>query len=730
MGEDVAIKAIGAEPATSQGGQLRVLKHDDLFAVFDARGDFHGALHAVGPSMGADGLFQDDTRILSRLVLRLQGSAPELLSSDIGRDNVVFTAHLANPLFQDRNNRLVPRAEIYLLRRRLLWQRKLYEALRVKNYASEPVAFDLSFDADADFRDVFEIRGMTRTHRGQAFEPCSEGNCLLLSYRGLDGQTRTTSITFSAPVAIRDRRIVLPLELKPGATRHILMAIASDGATEQPSRDAFFNALKKGKREARHHIRALNRLETSNAAFDAWAERAAADLSLLVTDLETGPYPYAGIPWFSVPFGRDAVVTALQVLWIHPELARGVLAFLSALQAAESSAFHDAEPGKIMHETRRGEMAALSEVPFGRYYGGADTTPLFVLLAGEYLKRTNDVAFCRKVWPAVRAALEWIDRFGDSDGDGFVEYSRGAAGGLQNQGWKDSDTSIFHADGSLAQGPIAVVEVQAYVVAAKRAAARLAGAVGETDLAAKLTEQADRLQAKINAHFWSESLGTYALALDGDKRPCTVRSSNAGHVLFCGAADPERAARVGHGLMRRNLFSGWGVRTIARDASLYNPMSYHNGTVWPHDCSIVAAGLARYGMSEAASRIFTGLFDAACHFPHFRLPELFCGFPRHAGEGPVAYPSACTPQAWASGAVFLLLQASLGIDIDAGKGVVAVRGPYLPEWLERVAVKDLLIGQGRATLHFRRGADGVEVGITEIQGAIRLMAGSAGNSAC
>jgi glycogen debranching enzyme len=721
MGEDVAIKAVGAEPATHQGGQLRVLKHDDLFAVFDASGDFHGALHAVGPSTGADGLFQDDTRILSRLVLRLQGRAPELLSSDIGRDNVVFTVHLANTLFQDRNNRLVPRAEVYLLRRRLLWRRKLYEALRLKNYASEPVAFDLSFDADADFRDVFEIRGMTRAHRGQAFEPCSEGNCLLLSYRGLDGQTRTTSITFSAPVAIRGRCIVLPVELKPGATRHILMTIASDGGTEQPSRGAFFNALKKRKREARHHIRALNRLETSNAAFDAWAERAAADLSLLVTDLETGPYPYAGIPWFSVPFGRDAVVTALQVLWIHPQLARGVLAFLSALQAAESSAFHDAEPGKIMHETRRGEMAALSEVPFGRYYGGADTTPLFVLLAGEYLKRTNDVEFCRKVWPAVCAALEWIDRFGDSDGDGFVEYSRGAAGGLQNQGWKDSNTSIFHADGTLARGPIAVVEVQAYVVAAKRAAARLADAVGETDLAAKLVEQADRLQAKINTHFWSESIGTYALALDGDKRACVVRSSNAGHVLFCGAADREKAARVGHELMRCNLFSGWGVRTIARDASLYNPMSYHNGTIWPHDCSIVASGLARYGMSEAAGRIFTGLFDAACHFPHFRLPELFCGFPRHAGEGPVAYPSACTPQAWASGAVFLLLQASLGIDIDAEKGLVAVRGAYLPEWLDRIAVKDLLIGGSRATVHFRRGADGVEVGLSDVDGNIRLL---------
>jgi glycogen debranching enzyme len=720
MGKDAAAIAVDvAEPSTGQGS-LHVLKHDDLFAVFDGRGDFHGDLHPVGPSMGADGLFQDDTRILSKLVLRIQAQMPELLSGDIGRDNVVFTAHLTNPAFQDRRNRLIPRGAIYLLRRRLLWERKLYEAVLVTSFDAEPVVFDLTLDADADFRDVFEIRGTTRAKRGQSYEPCSDGNCLTLSYHGLDGEVRKTAINFSAPVAIRNQRIVLPIELKPGASRHILMTISSDGDTAHPSRPDFFAALKKSKRAARHHIRALNRLETSNASFDAWAERAASDLSLLVTDLDTGPYPYAGIPWFSVPFGRDAVVTALQVLWINPALARGVLAYLSNLQAAESSSFQDAEPGKIMHETRKGEMARLREVPFGRYYGGADTTPLFVMLAGAYLKRTNDVEFCRTVWPAVRAALDWIDSFGDADRDGFLEYSRGETGGLQNQGWKDSSNSVFHSDGSLAKGAIALIEVQAYVVAAKRAAADIAAAIGESDVAERLAGQADRLQGTIDARFWSEELGTYVLALDGEKQPCAVRTSNAGHVLYCGVAEPEKAARVGRNLMSRDLFSGWGVRTVAADASLYNPMSYHNGTVWPHDCSLVAAGLARYGMSESAARIFTGLFQAACRFLDFRLPELFCGFPRHAGEGPVTYPSACTPQAWASGAVFLLLQASLGLNIDAAAGVIGVKAPYLPDWLDRVTVRDLAIGEARATLHFRREKEGVEVGLSDVQGDLRL----------
>jgi glycogen debranching enzyme len=721
MGDDLAAEIVELEAfAPALGGPLLVLKHDDLFAVFDTRGDFYGDLHAVGPSMGADGLFQDDTRILSKLILRVQGKVPELLSGEIGRDNVVFTAHLINSAFRDRNNMLIPRAQIYLLRRRLLWKRKLYEALLVKSFAVEPTAFDLTLDADADFRDVFEIRGLTRARRGKAFEPCPEGDCLTFSYHGLDGHVRKTTIAFSAPVAIRGQSIVLPVELKPGASRHVLMTIASDGDISRPSRAGFFAALKKSKRQAWHHISALNPLETSNTAFDAWAHRAAADISLLVTELETGPYPYAGIPWFSVPFGRDAVVTALQVLWINPSLARGVLGYLSALQAAESSAFHDAEPGKIMHETRKGEMAALREVPFGRYYGGADTTPLFVLLAGAYLKRTNDVKFCCTVWPAIRAALDWIDRFGDADRDGFLEYRCGASGGLQNQGWKDSDNSIFHRDGSLAKGAIALVEVQAYVAAAKRAASEIALAVGEPDYAAALVMQADRLQEAINSRFWCEEIGTYALALDGEKRPCAIRTSNAGHVLYCGVADHKKARLVGRDLMTQDLFSGWGVRTVATDASLYNPMSYHNGTVWPHDCSIVAAGLARYGMSKGAGRIFTGLFQAACHFPDFRLPELFCGFRRHAGEGPVAYPSACTPQAWASGAVFLMLEATLGIEINARTGVVSVKEPYLPDWLERVTVKDLAISGGRATLQFRRQKDGVEVGFTELEGDLHL----------
>lgn len=718
--EDVAAAVELAEPALLYGEPLHVLKNDDLFAVFNASGDFRGLLHHVGPSTGADGLFQDDTRILSRLTLRIADTVPQLLGGTIGRDNVLFTAHLTNKKFQDRAGRIIATAQITIHRRRLLWQRRLYETLQVQNFSHVPMAADLSFEVDADFRDVFEIRGMSRLRRGELLPPRIEGNSLTLSYRGLDGQVRQTTISFSVPVEIQGQRIRIPIDLAPGQSGNVIMTVSSGGDVMRPDRGAFLRALKGSKRTARRAIRDLKPIATSNAEFEAWLQRAAADLSLLMTEVETGPYPYAGIPWFSAPFGRDAVVTALQVLWVDPSVARGVLAYLSSLQAAERSDFHDSEPGKIVHEIRKGEMAALREVPFGRYYGGVDTTPLFVMLAGAYLKRTDDVAFAKRIWPSVLAALDWMASFGDIDGDGFIEYRRGAEGGLTNQGWKDSKDSVFHADGQLAQGAIAMVEVQAYAIAAKRAAARIASAISEMVLAERFEQQANELQAHVEKRFWCEPIGTYALALDGAKRPCRVRTSNAGHVLFCGAASEERAARVARGLMAPELFSGWGVRTVAVGESRYNPMSYHNGTVWPHDCSIVAAGLAHYGMKESAGRILTGLFDAVSRLPEFRMPELFCGFPRRAGEVPVSFPSACTPQAWASGAVFLMLQACLGIEIDAAAKLVQVRSPYLPKWLDHVIVKDLCVGDGHASLDFQRTEDCVGVSMSGVKGGVRL----------
>jgi glycogen debranching enzyme len=385
---------------------------------------------------------------------------------------------------------------------------------------------------------------------------------------------------------------------------------------------------------------------------------------MMTTMLPTGPYPYAGVPWFNTPFGRDGLITALECLWLQPELARGVLAYLASTQATEVIPEQDAEPGKILHETRNGEMAALGEMPFARYYGSVDATPLFVHLAVEYYKRTGDRKFVECIWPNVEAALHWMHRYGDRDGDGFLEYSCECHDGLVHQGWKDSDDAIFHADGSLARGPIAVCEVQGYAYAAWRAGAALAADFGRVEQAKDFAKRAETLRVRFDNAFWWDEAGTYALALDGDKRPCQVRASNAGQCLFSGIAFPERAIGLAQTLLARESFSGWGVRTLATSGPRYNPMGYHNGGVWPHDNALIACGLAQYGMAEEASRIFTGLFDTAMYLDLHRVPELFCGFPRDPGEGPVLYPVACAPQAWSAASIFLLFQASLGLTID------------------------------------------------------------------
>ena len=370
--------------------------------------------------------------------------------------------------------------------------------------------------------------------------------------------------------------------------------------------------------------------------------QSAADLAMLMTDTPQGSYPYAGIPWYSTTFGRDGLVTALQMLWWRPDMARGVLQRLAAYQAKTTDPLANSEPGKILHEMRRGEMAALREVPFGLYYGSVDSTPLFVLLAGLYAERTGDDATIAVLWPAIEAALNWIDGPGDPDRDGFVEYKRATEQGLANQGWKDSHDAIFHADGQLAEGDIALAEVQGYVYAAKRQTARMARRLGREAFALKLDAEATRLAERFEAAFWCPEIETYALALDGAKNPCRVRTSNAGQVLFSGIAGSDRAACVAAGLMQPKFKVGEFPHGERR--TRYNPMSYHNGSVWPHDNALIALGLARYGAKRSIETLFEGLFSAATYMDLGRLPELFCGFKRQRGYGSTLYPVACLPR--------------------------------------------------------------------------------------
>ena len=459
----------------------------------------------------------------------------------------------------------------------------------------------------------------------------------------------------------------------------------------------------------------------SREAFSSLLRRARADLDMLVSETGHGLYPYAGIPWFSVPFGRDGIITALQCLWLDPELARGTLNYLAATQATELLPAQDAEPGKILHETRKGEMASLGEVPFAKYYGSVDSTPLFIVLAASYAARTGDYELIRRLWPNIRAAASWMERYGDIDHDGFIEYDRKSVNGLINQGWKDSSDAIFHADGRLAAAPIALCEVQGYAYAAWYGASQLAAVLGYDSLERKWLEKAETLQRRFEDSFWCEEIGTYAMALDGNKEPCRVRSSNAGQALFSGIAAPERASRVAATLLDPSSFAGWGIRTIAEGEARYNPMSYHNGSIWPHDNGLIAMGMARYDCREPLERILTALFEASTFVDHYRLPELFCGFPPRAGQGPTLYPVACLPQAWASASVFAVLGAMLGISFDPAAGVVCFTRPALPAWLDELRIDRLRLGDATVDILFRRHLNDVSLNVLRKDGRVDVL---------
>jgi glycogen debranching enzyme len=668
------------------------LKYNEAFLVADALGDITG---------DADGFFYNDTRLLSRFDFTIGDASPSLLSSGLTEDNVFFRANVTNRPLPELGGSRTPEGVIHVERTRLLWAVRLYERIVLTNYGMQDVPAPLRFEFASDFADIFEVRGHTRLEHGRMLAPRLDDNAVTHAHEGLDRETRACVIAFSQPPArLTAERAEFTLVLPRRGRIELYVEVGAEPAPI-PDRRRFRSAAAQARIAMRCKRRRGAALHVPPGPFRMWVEKARADLALLTTDLATGPYPYAGIPWFSTPFGRDGIVTALQMLWLDPSLARGVLEFLAQNQSQRTSAFDDAAPGKIMHETRAGELAAIGEVPFRRYYGGVDTTPLFVVLAGAYARRTADFEFVEHLWPMLEAAMAWIDDVGDANRDGFVDYARMTSKGLVNQGWKDSSDSVFHADGTMAVPPIALVEVQGYVYAARQAMAWLADRRGDTERSQLLRRRARALRAAVAKRFWLSDLGCYAIAIDGTGKPCRVRTSNPGHLLYTGLPSAQRAARVTELLLSTMFDSGWGVRTLGNGEPRFNPMSYHNGSVWPHDTALCAAGMASYGHRDAAARLLSELFGAAVHFG-MRLPELYCGFPRSIGEPPVGYPVACLPQAWSSGAPFMLLQACLGVSIDSLAGVLRIDRPELPGELEHVSLHGLMVRNAKVDIAFER----------------------------
>ncbi len=682
--------------------RARVLKYGRLFFVFDRLGDVQTS------GLGEEGLFYDGTRHLSELSLSLWNARPLLLSSTVATNNFLFTADLANLDVFREEQIAIHRGALHVVRSRFLWRDSCFEKILLVNHGLDEMEVPLRIGFDADFADVFEVRGTQRERRGRRLDDQISDSAIILSYEGLDRVVRQTSIRSDlTPVRRSSTDLEFELTLRP--KERILLHFEVSCEPEKLNFVGYTEAFSSASSELTAVAGEFAQITSSNSRFSDWIARSMSDLQMMMAGNPERNYPYAGVPWFSTVFGRDGIITALQTLWLNPEVAKGVLDYLAFSQADRSDPVADSEPGKILHEMRRSEMAATGEVPFARYYGSVDATPLFIMLAGAYFDRTGDRPFLERLWPHIERALHWIDRYGDVDGDGFVEYARQSSKGLVQQGWKDSNDSVFHADGKIAEPPIALCEVQGYVYAAKLAAARLSRVLGDVNRCCELEVQAETLRTHFEEQFWCDDLGTYALALDGRKRPCRVRASNAGHCLYTGIASPERGRRVAETLLEADFFTGWGIRTLAKTEVRYNPLSYHNGSVWPHDNSMIASGMAKYGRKKLAGQVLLALLDLSSEVDLRRLPELFCGLKRRPAEGPTLYPVACSPQAWAAAAPFLILEACLGISVQPERDRIIFDRPFLPEGMTHLFIRNLRCGDMVADLLLERRNDSVLV---------------------
>lgn len=688
-----------------------VLKHDRLFLLVDRHGN------VAPPGQCGLGLFHDDTRILSHYVFGV-----------VGGDCVPLSAQLPSPYHALVDLAVTDRAfggdswdpkNVIHIRRELVLEDRLVERITLTSYLPRPVQCRARLELGCDFADIFEVRGWKRVERGQFFAPEPREAALVFSYRGRDGALVRSHVEFHEPPTELDARHAgWTLRLEPGAQRTLEWAI---GPGEPPTPAAPRPAIdERRQRLAAEYQRWRTRCaswRTDVAEFNVTLAQAVDDLRALYTHIDGAEIITAGIPWYSTAFGRDAIIASLQTLPLNPGIAVDTLRYLARHQGTKEDPYTEEQPGKIMHELRRGELARAGEVPHLPYYGTVDATPLWLVLLHETWRWLGDGTLVRSLLPHAERALAWIDRYGDLDGDGFVEYARTSEKGLVNQGWKDSGDGVPFPDGRLPKPPIALVEVQGYVCDAKARMAQLYQALGETERAERLRDEAAGLRRRILERFWLDEAGTFALALDGDKRPVPTVTTNAGHLLWSRVPEPEQARRMADLFLSPGMFCGWGLRTLSGEHPAFNPMSYHNGSVWPHDNALVGLGLSLYGHASHALPVVEALHDAATRLRWHRLPELFCGVRRGGGVQPVLYPVSCSPQAWASGAFFMLLQAVLGLFPDAPRRMLHIRDPRLPAFLRELTVTGLRIGETRVSLQFRRHGERTLANLLALEGA-------------
>ena len=690
-----------------------IIKEGDLFLLTDQAGNI------TKDEDMQYGLYAKDTRFLSRYELFLDNVKPFILSSMETEDRIKKIYLIK------ANSKKIGSREVLIIREQIIFNGMVYDRILVKNYFSQPLVLKLILKVDADYLDIFQVRNYVKEKRlGAILNPSKVKNGIVLGYLGKDGVRRETIVeVLNKDGEIYKDRIELSFKLKHKQEKEFTIGIIpriKDQKLINKNMISFGRAQKKLKSNYKKWEEDSLIVKTDNKNFNQLINRSLSDLKLLLTDLGEGFIPIAGIPWYAVPFGRDSIITSLQTLTVNVKIAQGTLKTLARFQGEEVNEDREEEPGKIMHEIRFGELAHLNLIPHTPYYGTIDSTPLFLILAVEYFHWTGDLIFIRKILPNLFAALEWIDKYGDIDQDGYVEYGSKNTKWAINQGWKDSTDSSVHQDGRLAVPPIALVEVQGYVYQAKKGMAEIFSYLGEKDKAKKLEKDARELKDRFNRDFWMEDRKYFAFGLDYQKKQIASITSNPGHCLYSGIISQDKSEAVVKKLLNDEMFNGWGIRTMGESEIGYNPASYHNGSVWPHDNSIIINGLIRYNYHREAVKVINGLIKASQYFKYNRLPELFCGFSHKEMKEPIEYPVACSPQAWACGSIYLIIQSLLGINLDVTNNKIYLK-PILPDEINKIEVKNLKVGNNRVDFVVIKEKDRIKLSDVRIEGNIELI---------